>query len=171
MKTIATLILLAAASAIALADGNSSTGTVSGSVTIVAPISVTKVSDMNFGTLVVDLDEFSPGMLCLDSSGNLNSSKLGGGTWLFTGSGHPTPSAAQFTVTGMDGYPFGFIANPFLVMLKDGTSMKIIPNVVLVDGLTHGTVPSTVNVGGQLGLLNGKPGLWSGTFTAVVSYL
>jgi hypothetical protein len=152
------------------ADGNSATGTAAGSVTIVAPIALTKSSDLNFGTLVINPGTFTPGMLSIGPNGNIDGSALGGGTWLFTGSGHATPTAAQFGVNGQEGYPFGFATPPFVVALKDGSTMTITPNIAIVDGLTHGTVPSSVFVGGQLAIRNGKPGLWTGTFNAMVTY-
>lgn len=171
MKPLAILSLLLAVSSLAFADGNTSTASTAGSVTVVAPIKVTKLTDLNFGTLVVDTDHFSPGGLSVGPNGQINGTALGHGTWLFTGSGHPGPSAATFTVTGTDGYPFGFTAMPFIIALKDGSQMTVTPNIVIVDGLTHGLVPSTVSVGGQLGLLNGKAGLWSGTFRVTAFYL
>jgi hypothetical protein len=164
------LPLLLAASALCFADGNSASANVSAGATLISPISISKQADLNFGTIVVNPSSFTPGGMNVDPNGVLTTS-FGGGTWLYTGTGQPPPSAAQFSVTGQDGYAFGFIVNPFVVALKDGSSFSIIPNIAIVDGLTHGTIPSPVKVGGQLGLLNAKPGLWSGTFTAIVAYI
>jgi hypothetical protein len=173
MKKLGLIAMLLAASVTVFADGNTATVTTSGaSLTVVAPINVSRVADLSFGSLVVDPTSFSPGAVTVGKDNLLNFTSLGRGTWRFTGSGHPTASAAQFLVTGEEGYAYGFAALDFTLLHTSGDKLKVSPLVTMVDTVTHGTIPATVAVGGTL-FLDGKPqpGLWSGTFSVTAIYL
>jgi spore coat protein U-like protein len=165
-------ILLLAASTLAFADGNTATQTVSAGINVIKPIQVTKLADLNFGSLVIDTTTFSPGYLTVGTDNLINGTQLGNGTWLFKGSNHPTANAAQFLISGQDGYQFGFAALDFLVLGPAGQSMSIHPLLGVVDTVTHGQTPATVSVGGTLSLAGKpKPGVYSGTFAVTASYL
>jgi len=149
MRKLSLITLLLAVAAVAVADGNKATG-----------------------SLVIDPATFTPGALTVGTDNLLNITALGHGTWRFAGSNHPTPSAAQFRVTGQEGYEFLFVATDFTVLHPSGKSMWISPLVAMVDKVTHGTVPATVKVGGTLGLVGDPtPGVWTGTFSVTAVYL
>lgn len=173
MNKLCLMTALLAVPVMAFADGNTATVTTSGAaITVVSPIQVTRTADLSFGTLVVDPSTFTSGVLTIGTDNLINITKLGRGTWTYTGTGHQKPSSAQFKVTGEEGYCYGFVAAEFSLLHPSGDSMKFSPLVSMVDKVTHGTVPATVGVGGTL-ILAGKPrpGVWSGTFSVTAIYL
>jgi hypothetical protein len=168
-----TATLLLAVASLAFGNGNNGTKNAAVSVQVVTPIRISNVKGLSFGAIVIDPSKFTAGGMSIDPSGTL-STAFGGGTWIFSGTGQLAPSAAQFSVTGQQGFKFGFLAPTFVVTHPDGSTMPISPIFAIVDGVAYGTVSSTVTVGGQLSIgLFGKPkpGLWSGTFQATAFYM
>jgi hypothetical protein len=164
--------LLLAISALGFADGNLTNTSASAQVQLVAPISITTVHGLSFGTLVIDQTHFSSGSMKINGSGVLATS-FGNGTWLSLSKGTTLqPQAAQFSVSGEAGYPFAFAAGEFTITGPAGASWRVVPDVITAGLVTTGNIanPSYVNVGATLYINNGFPGIYTGTMLAGVSY-
>jgi hypothetical protein len=174
MKTLSFLTLLLAACAIAHADGNGNSATVSPgvSITVVAPIHVTRLADLSFGSYVIDRSSFSMGLVTVGCDDVLNTSSLGRGTWKFTGTGHQTEHAANFAVTGEDGYEFSFTAVEFELLHASGHKFSVAPLLSTVLTHVHGNIPTNVKVGGVLTFLDdARPGVYTGTMHVTAEYI
>jgi hypothetical protein len=163
--------LLLAVSALGFADGNTANTSVNAGVQLITPISVTKVQDLSFGTLVIDPTHFVPGSMKINGNGAVTTS-FNGGTWISTSTGTTLqPKAAQFLVQGESTYPFGFAAAGFNVIHPSGAAWWVLPDVILDGMVTTGNIPLTVNVGATLTIGNSIRGIYTGTMTATVTYL
>lgn len=160
-------ILLASSAMIFAADGNTASATVNAGITTVRPISITKTSDLHFGTFVVD---GGGGIVTVNPDSQVRTA-FGSGIWSFTGSGKPIASAAKFEVTGEPGYPFHFHAPLDVEMLHKDGGTQTWRVIAWVHESLNSNIPSTVNVGGALTLVAPKPGVYTGTFKADVNYL
>ncbi|MDB5152910.1 MAG: hypothetical protein JWR54_1661 [Mucilaginibacter sp.] len=96
-KLIALGIVMMGFSASSFAQTDVKTATASASATIIAPISITKVNDLNFGNVIATS---TGGTVVLSPA----SARTESGVQLPTVAG--TVSAASFTVTGQDGYAY-----------------------------------------------------------------
>lgn len=130
------------------------------SAEIVSPLVLARLSDLQFGCVVVGESE---GTVILDGTGNR---RAAGGVSLAEGSDATT---AAFTVSGQPGKGYTIVL-PESVTLYSGT------NALQVDGFTHdgGQVTgglTTMHVGATLHLAPRQPiGYYSGAFEITVSY-
>jgi len=167
MKIIALLLV---AGSMAWADGNSAAKSASASATLIRPITVSKVSDLVFGSLIIPA-KYQGGSLTVSSNGSVHN-HLGSNASMYTHSA--TPSPAQFTVTGEPGYPWVFASGVLDLKLgSTGTAVQIVPKATVGNVVWGGATASTaVAVGGELHLPpNVKPGSYSGSFNVYVNYL
>ena len=139
----------------------SNTAQASASVNIVSPLTLTKNSDLDFGTVV---GPFSGTAVEISNAGTPNC-----GTLTCSGS----PSAANFTVSG------GTANQALAVTVDPSVSMTSGGNTLVADLTTDlpGAVSTdasggaTFGVGGKLTLAAGTvDGLYSGTFNVTVNY-
>lgn len=140
--------------------------TASASAVVVAPIAITKASDLEFGT-------FAPsatlaGAVAIDASGNrtnpdTNLSLLAGAT----------PSQAQFTITGGNSATFA-ITVPATTVLNDGGANNMTATLTSDLGTTgtlDGTGNATLNVSASLAVASGQAaGSYTGSFDVTVLY-
>ena len=143
---------------------NSATGTANAAVTLITPISITKVTDLEFGTFVAST---SPGTITMTPAGSV--SAAGGVTQINGGS----ISAAAFTVAGEADQTYS-ITLPGAVSLNgtlegDALSLDGFTSTPDVSGVI-GT-DATISVGGTLTVpANSKADIYTGTFDVVVNY-
>jgi hypothetical protein len=141
--------------------------TATATATIVAPIAITKTTDMNFGNVAVNA---SAGTVILAPDGTRTTS---GGVTLPATIG--TVAAAAFNVTGTAGYTYTIVITGAPLTVTSGantmtvtafTSTPVSPGT-LVAGNNALTVGATLNVAGSQ-----APGIYvSGTpFTVTVNY-
>lgn len=133
------------------------------SAVIIAPISVAKTADMDFGTLAVNTNN---GTVDLGTDGSL--SVLGGVTII-----GGTPTAAVFHVAGTVGESYYFNL-PASVTLSDGALP--VPNTMIVDNFVHTAsliIPAggeDVNVGATLNVTGSQaPGNYTNTTDLIVT--
>jgi hypothetical protein len=117
----------------------------SATATIVTPINLMKVSDLDFGNISVNA---VPGTVILNPDGTRNAA---GGVTLPSASGNVSPS--QFNVMGMQGYTYS-ITLPSAVMINNtfgsGNETMIVDNFVSdppVSGNLGSTGTQTLNIG------------------------
>lgn len=123
---LATLILGFASTSFAQ---NSANATATATATLLAPLSITKTADMNFGTLAVSA---TAGTVVLDYADGVTST---GGVKLFGGA----PSTASFTVTG-EGKKIFNISYPATITLGGSVSGNLIVDNILCDKVNTGTL-------------------------------
>lgn len=152
----ATVILFSAAATEASAQA---TATASATATIVTPIDLSKVDDMNFGNVAVHATD--PGTVILAPAGTRSATA---GVTLPATVG--TVTAASFTVSGQASYTYAITLPQSASSLSDGGS-----NTMSVDTWTSspsatGTLSSsgteTLTVGGTLHVAGGQA---AGTYT------
>lgn len=138
--------------------------TATATATIVTPIAIAKNTDMNFGNLAVNA---SLGTLVLATN---NGRSFTGGVTLMPGG---TPSAAQFTVTGLSGAIYTF-SLPAIITLTDAGSNTMAVNTFVntsTGTLTGGSV--IILVGATLNVAASQPaGIYTNTtdLKATVNY-
>lgn len=168
------IAVVAAAAALsgagAAAAQSSASQSVNGTMTLYQPITLTKNSDLSFGTLI--RPGSGNGNATIDaSSGGLTST---GGVGIVTASTH---SRATFTVSGEGGLNFTVTTPQSFTMTRSGGSdtVQVALNATTGSGTLSGsngaTGTATFGVGGQIQLSNGTPtGAYSGSFTIMVAY-
>lgn len=149
----------------------SASATANATATIVTPIAITKVTDLQFGNVAVSAT--TPGTVEMSPAGlrtPLGGVTLPNVTGAFT--------AASFTVTGVSGYTYAITlpTAPVTLSISSGTA----PDMTVTDftsspsgtgTLTGGSV--TLNVGGTLNVAAAQPaGTYASTtpFTVTVNY-
>lgn len=136
-------------------------------VTLIAPLTLTKMIDMNFGNVAVGT---SPGTVILSPSGTREAT---GGVTLPVNTG--SVAAASFTVTGATNYTFSISLPASPVTLKSGANSLTVgaftssptPNGTLTGGT------ATLNVGATLTVPAGQAaGVYTTEtpFTVTVNY-
>jgi len=136
------------------------------SVEIVEPLTVEKISDLSFGTIVIDSDG---GTVSFDTDGNIQ--LTGGLTFLNSGS---QPVQASFNISGRPGTGINIeLPSEVILIHPDGHEM-------ILDNLTTSAdADPALDPQGQIDfLLNGtlnvlqnqESGDYSGTFMVTVSY-
>jgi hypothetical protein len=163
------LALTAVVSAFSISSYGQATETANASATIVIPISIEKVSDMDFGNVAVQAA--NGGTVELDPAGSRT--PVGGVTLpSITG----TVSAASFTVSGTPNYTYS-ITLPNSVTIEDAFSNSMTVDVFTSDPSSTGQLSSggseTLNVGATLNVSAAQPaGLYTSTtpFTVTVNY-
>ena len=119
------------------------TATASTSATIITPITISKTTDMNFGTIAVSA---SGGTVVLSTASSRSTT---GGVTLPVING--TVSAAQFHVAGLDGSTYS-ISLPGTITLSDGSHTMDV-GAFVSDPTSTGTLSSTgqdINVGATI---------------------
>lgn len=122
------------------------TATATASATIVTPISISKISNMNFGNIATN---GSVGTVVLLPGGGRS---ITGGATLPAATG--TVSAASFTVTGSGSYTYA-ITLPSSVTIISGSDQMIV-NTFSSTPATSGTLSSgtqTITIGATLNLV------------------
>jgi len=141
------------------------TATANASATIVTPISITKVTDLNFGAIVPSTEA---GTVIV---GNDNSISKTGGVTLISQLG--THSAAAFTVNGAANATF-YIVPPTTVTLTKTSSTETMTVSNLyhnATGTLDGTGAEAFNVGATLAVAASQvAGVYTGTFDVTVAY-
>lgn len=142
--------------------------TATATATIVTPIAIDKVVDMNFGNLAVQ--STNGGTCVLAPAGTRTRT---GGVTLPTTAG--TVAAASFTVTGTDGYTYAItLPSSAVTLTSNGNTMTataFTSDPIGTGLLTAGT--QTLNVGATLNVTAAQPaGVYvTGTpFTVTVNY-
>ena len=160
MKNISKVLVIAA---IAIVSANSSfaqaSATASASATIVTPITIVKVTDMNFGNVAVSAT--NPGTVILAPA----SSRTIGGTGVTLPAVTGTVAAASFTVSGQASYTYA-ITLPSSCTITDASSHTMTVNGFTSDPATTGALSGsgsqTLNVGATLNVSAAQP---AGTYT------
>jgi hypothetical protein len=138
------IIILFAGSTGAMAQNASSSATAESSARIVAPIAITKNTDMSFG-IVAASGQAGTVILATGST----TTTTGYVTLPATNAG--TISAAAFTVTGEEDYVYS-IEHPVSIVLTDGTNnmtVSSINNSIGIQGTLVGST-QTILLGGTL---------------------
>lgn len=172
MKNLQKLLILAVAmtgiSTASFAQTDVKTVTVTASATIITPITITKVQDMNFGNVV---STTAGGTVILSPSGVRTES----GVQLPVSSG--TVSAASFTVTGQDGYAYAVTLPTTAYTIATGTgSANELMTLTTFTSNTTGTLTGgtqTLSVGATLNVVaNQNAGTYIGAapFNVSVNY-
>ena len=141
--------------------------TASASATIIAPITLTKDVDLQFGSLAAGA---AAGTVTIDASVTPNRT----GTNVTLSTIGAAPTAARYTVTGTAGYTYliGFPSRS--VTIINGSNNMLVDNLVSskvsdIGTLTGGT--DIFYVGGRLNVAIAQiPGTYTGTFTVNVNY-
>lgn len=124
---------------------------------IIAPITLTWVTDLNFGDIVTDAD-----------GGTVTVTNLGVGSAALGLTLLPSTAttAATFTVGGTAGRAFTLVVDPSVLLSGPGADMTAV-----LTNTGDGTVGDTVAVGGTLTVGAAQTeGSYSGTFDVTVSY-
>lgn len=158
----AALIGVAALPMAAKADSTTATA----SATVAAPITVTKDTDLLFGTIAPTA---SAGTITMTNAGSIsadaNTELLGG-----------TTSAASFSIEGEASTAFTATIDSSATLNGSGTAAGESMSVSLTNDLPgspalDGSGDATINVGGALSVgANQVAGPYSGTFSVTVSY-
>jgi hypothetical protein len=164
---IAIASLAVAVSAPALAQSSAS-ATANGTTTIMAPISIAKVKDMNFGK-VIKPSNTTPTVYSLDATTGTRSVAGGDGVLL----GGTAGSQAQFTVTGEGAAAITVTVPAAFTMSGTGaptiTTSGTPPTVI--SGAAGATGTATVNVGAAMSLTSASAtGSFSGTLQVTAAY-
>lgn len=169
---IAALLAAAGGASSAQAQASASQQTMS-TVTIFRPISLAKLSDLSFGTVV--RPSAGSGTVIVSEVDGVRSLS-GSGALLATG---PNAAAgrATYTLEGEGGQTFSISVPANISMTRSGGSETI--TVILTPSATTGTLSNALGangvasfgVGGQLPVSNNTAsGAYSGSFTATVAY-
>lgn len=141
-----------------------------GSTKIVAPISITKVTDLAFGTIVKSSDANTNTVTVNQTTGNRTITGTGTGTLVTS-----TATRAAYTVSGEGAQTFS-VSVPATVTLVNGANNIIVTLTTTgATGTLSGTIGSTgtasVGVGGTFTLSSAQiTGDYTGSFTVTVAY-
>lgn len=161
-------VLAAASQAVAQGSAQQS---VAGTGTIFQPIVLSKVTDLEFGTVVRPLA--GSGTVAVDPATGQRSI-VGQGFLVSSGA---TPTRAAFTVAGEGAQTFSINVAPSLTLTRSGGSETL--NVNLTPSAATGTLAgpagstgtASFGIGGQLPVSSATTvGAYSGTFTVTVAY-
>lgn len=167
-------ILIAAVSAVAMAAlageafaAGQVQATASATAQIIAPFSLTKTADMNFGIVVRPSDASSTTMT-LNANDQVTAS--GGGTGATAGG---TVTTAKFTLAGAPND--GYTTTQAVVMAGGSTGITITAATPVAGNGVYGTIPAggsqTLLVGGSFTMDNNTLAqTYSGTLTLTVNY-
>lgn len=163
---LAAFAMLTSVSAFAQA---SATTTASASATVIRPITLTKVTDLNFGSVVPSA---AAGTVTVVPAGTRSA---GGGAGL---AGSAGVTAASFTVGGEGAATYAITLPAAAVVITSGannmnvTGFTSTPAATGTIGGAAGTAGTqTLNVGAVLNVgANQNPGTYTGTFSVTVAY-
>jgi hypothetical protein len=142
----------------------SDTDAASSSVTIIQPISMTKIDDLVFGTVVrPTASQSTITIAAADGTFNYSGARINASA---------APTRARFNVTGETGYTANFNADATVTLDDGGAGDAIV--VTLTESATTATLTggaATFYVGGSFTLPSGQlSGVYTGNFNATVSY-
>ncbi|MGA0604378.1 DUF4402 domain-containing protein [Phenylobacterium sp. VNQ135] len=174
---IAALAATAAAAAASAAHAQHTASVQTNStVTVFRPITLTKNTDLSFGTVVRPLTGSGTVLINKDDGSR---SLTGSGALLNTGNpnSQAAPGRATYTVNGEGGQTFSITVPPTFNMTRTGGSENI--QVVLTPSATTGLLSNalgqagsaTFGVGGSIIVdTNSAGGAYTGSFTTTVAY-
>ena len=149
---------------------DTSTAAANAGANIITPISIVKVTDINFGDLVPSAT--TAVTVVMDQTGSITSDAQ-----YFLANSSTPRTAASFTITGEAGHPYKINCPTTIALAGPGDDMTLTFNSSLaslaIDGtpltLTGGT--QTLNLGGSLALAaNQTAGAYSAEFNVTVAY-
>lgn len=158
--------LLAATSALAQ---NTSTATASGSATIIRPITITQVQDLQFGRIIRP----STGSGTVTMGNTSDTVTASGGPFVLGGI---TTRRAEFTIASEGGQAFSLSVPANLTMVKGADSIVVTLNPSLgalptVTGALGSGVSQTLYVGGSFPLPDTQAtGAYTANFSVTVTY-
>jgi hypothetical protein len=157
-------LALAAISSPAVAAPVPATVDASGKATLLVPLTITKIADLDFGTVITSS---SNGTISVPADGSAPT--LTGGV---TALASPAPSRAQFAGAGSPNEQVSlFLAPPATITDGAGHSMPISMNLEATSVTIDSTRAFFVGVGGTVTVgANQAEGLYSGTFTVLAQY-
>lgn len=129
------------------------------SATIIAPLAISQLTDMNFGNVAVGS---AVGTVVLTSAGGRSVT----GSCQLSASNPGTVSAASFAITGQGSYTYGITLPTAATTINYGTSSSMSVDTYVSNPSTPGTLTSgsqTLLVGGTLHVLGSQP---AGVYTA-----
>ncbi len=155
----------ASASVVPAFAQNSVTGLGTGSVTIIAPLTVTQTSPMSFGRIVKPA---SAGTVVLSAA---NSATYNG----LQSVGAPTTTVATFNVAGDGASTYSIASDSSFSMTGAGAAITVKPILSSASGTLTGsagtTITSSFTVGGTMSLAASQAaGAYTGTFHVMVAY-
>lgn len=161
-KILAFSVVLLAMSASMLAQPSLS-ATATATATIVAPLSIARTVDMNFGNVSVDA---TPGTVVLTPAGGRSTT---GGCALPSVTG--TVTAASFDITGFAGTVYSITLPAGATTLNSGTDLMTVDtwqsSLTPTASRTLTTGAETLNVGATLHVGGGQPG---GTYVSATPF-
>ena len=170
MKAIKFFALAVIFSGVSVMATAQSSATATSSATIVTPILITKAQDMNFGNVAVN--STTAGTVVLTPAGTRTQT---GGVTLPATTG--TVTAAQFNVTGANGYTFAITLPTTDLTITNATSQTMTVNnftsTPSATGTLSGSGAATINVGATLNVAAGQAaGLYQNAtgFEVIVNY-
>jgi hypothetical protein len=161
------LAVLVSLAAVAAHAQSSASATASALAKVISPITITKNTDLNFGTIITG----PAGTVIVSAAGVETAS---GATVV---SPNPSVSAAQFTVTGEPSTAYS-ISLPSTITITNGAQTMTVDNFTssptptgLLSAATTGPGSQSLNVGARLNVLaNQAVGNYAGTFSVTVAY-
>lgn len=147
----------------AVAQNNATVANATASANIIAPITISEVTGMNFGDIIR-----GTGYVTLSATGERTSDYEA-----FSGTQTGTVTAATFTVTGETDYTYDLtLPGDLDVTLSDGLDGTMVVDTFVSNTtgtLTGGSV--TVSVGATLDVANNQAsGVYTGTYSVTVAY-
>jgi hypothetical protein len=167
-KFIALATLAIGLTTAAKAQNTSATNTeATANATIVTPISISKVADLNFGSIV---KSGAGGTVTINPDGSVSTS----GVSMFAGAGAVATAAAEFTISGESGYLYTIsLPADDAVVLNDGSSHSMTVKSFSNNASgTFGATSETYQVGATLTVgANQAAGTYiSDPFSVTVTY-
>ena len=173
LLSLAAIFIIAIFSNNVMAQNTATTGTVDVTATIIAPISISAGTEMNFGTIVTGTAIST--IKLTDVASTVRSVESGDAS--FPSTTGDTPTSSSFTVNGEGAYGFD-ITLPGSIVITNGTPAEdmtvnaFTSNGTISDSssvLSSGTF--ALYVGATLNLAADQPsGVYAGTYTVTVAY-
>lgn len=165
-------VLASAVSGAACAQ-TSSNSSVSGSIAIFQPVTLTKGSDLSFGTVMRPAS--GSGDVIINATTGARS--VTGNVQAMANGPAPAPSRATFTVSGEGGLNYSISYPGNFSLMRNGNQDPIQVNLNAtsgggaLSGSAGSTGTATFGIGGQLTISSSTPtGSYTGSFTVTVSY-
>jgi hypothetical protein len=168
IKIAAGILTLSALSVPAFAQ-NSASAVTNSSTTIIQPITLTKVTDLTFGTVVKPTDTTTT----VTINATTGARSFAGGNAV--GGGTASSGRATYTVGGEGGQTFSISVPGTFTLTSGANSVTVIPVVSAATGSVSGTLGSagtaSFGVGGSFPVdTTSASGAYTGSFSATVAY-
>lgn len=145
----------------------------SGSITVIRPLTVTKNTDMAFGTVIRPTDSSGNGTVSVSAAASTTRSVTGSVVALASS----TASSASFTISGEGGQTVSVAVPATFTMTSGSNSLTVTTSndlggtSVTLTGSLGSAATKVVNVGGSVPIAFDTPtGAYSGSFTVTASY-